>query len=104
MREPGHVRILRGQDFAQRIERAKGAGDTDLATRLPLILIPGKWEDSYRLPFPDLVLDRLFGVGQHESSVVIWGRGDVIELWSTQRWIEAVERTLADGDAYLSEG
>jgi len=97
--EPGHCRILAGDVFEERIAAAKKAGDAEKAERLPIVLIPGKWEENARLPLHELVMDRLFGVGMHAASVVLWGHGDAIELWSDERWISAVEATIALADA-----
>ncbi|MEZ5959107.1 MAG: hypothetical protein R3C30_01595 [Hyphomonadaceae bacterium] len=97
--EPGHCRILAGDVFSEKINAANVAGNAEAAERLPIILIPGKWEENARLPLHELVMDRLFGVGTHAPSVILWGHGDVIDLWSDERWAEAVETTIKLADA-----
>lgn len=103
LREVGHARILAGNVFADRIQAAEDAGDSDLSRRLPLILIPAKMEDSYRVPLHQLVVDRVLGPSAPSPlSVVIWGSGECIDIWSNARWAEAADATLGDASQYLS--
>ncbi|MGD9980409.1 MAG: hypothetical protein AB7H66_16165 [Hyphomonadaceae bacterium] len=103
LRERGYVRVLPGDVLKEKTDAAMASKDTAMAARLPLVLIPGRFEDSHRLPLPQVVLDRIFGANANPPSVVVRGTERYLELWSDERWAEEVDSTVSDGGPYWSK-
>lgn len=74
------------------MEGAVAAGKESLAERLPMTLLSDAWPADFRPTLPEAATDCLFGVGEIEKTVRVWGTLPAIEIWSDSYWLKQLKQ------------